>query len=245
MNSKQPVKESFNLSSVMKELATLGNEQIKQIYMNHGAREPLFGVTTKALKPLAKKIKKNHELAMQLYATGNYDAMYFAGMIADPTIMSKEDIELWMKEAYCQGISDYVVAITLSELPFAQEVALKWIRSNQELYQSAGYSCYACMLGHLPDSEFDIDLMHELLLEVERTIHTSYNRTRYAMNSFVIAMGISYLPLHEQALQCANAIGEVHVLMENTSCKTPLASKYIEKAISSNRIGWKRRYVRC
>jgi hypothetical protein len=50
--------------------------------MNNGAREPLFGAATGAMKPLAKQTGKNQALAEELYATGNYDAMYFAGMIA-------------------------------------------------------------------------------------------------------------------------------------------------------------------
>ncbi len=68
----------MNFESVMQELEALGKERLKKQYMSNGAREPLFGVATGAMKPMAKKIKINQPLAEQLYATGNYDAMYFA-----------------------------------------------------------------------------------------------------------------------------------------------------------------------
>lgn len=105
---------------VMQELEALGKERIKKTYLNNGAHEPFFGVATGAMKPLAKKIKKNQPLAEQLYATGNYDAMYFAGIIADPITMTEADFERWMNAAYFYMLSDYVVAVTLAETDIAQ-----------------------------------------------------------------------------------------------------------------------------
>ena len=61
------------------------------------------------------------------------------------------------------------------------------------------------------------------LKRIENTIHNSYNRTRYAMNNFVITVGISYKPLFKEALDVARKIGKVYVDMKNTSCKTPIA----------------------
>ena len=78
------------------------------------------------MKPIAK-IKINQELAEELYATGNYDAMYFAGIIADPKAMKESDFDRWIDGAYFYMLSDYVVAVTLSESNIAQEVADKWI----------------------------------------------------------------------------------------------------------------------
>ena len=51
--------------------------------MNHGAKEPFFGVKVGDLKKILKKTKKNHELSLELYKTGNSDAMYLAGLMAD------------------------------------------------------------------------------------------------------------------------------------------------------------------
>lgn len=232
---------NWDVKTVMSELESLGSEQILKIYKNHGAKEPLFGVTTGAMKPLAKKIKQNHELAMKLYATGNYDAMYFAGMIANPKVMMKEDFESWMEGAYFHGLSDYVVAALLAETEFAQEVASRWIHSEKEFYQSAGWSCYALLMSILSDSYFNQIKIKDMLEIVEQNIHTCQNRVRYAMNGFLIAVGISYLPLHEEALRIAKSIGKVEVYMGETSCKTPLAFSYIQKAIETGKIGYKRK----
>lgn len=233
------------LQEVMEELKSLGRPQTKKTYLNHGAREPLFGVTTGALKPLAKKLGRDYALSMALYATGNYDAAYLAGMIADPKAMSETDFERWMETAYCNMMSDWVVAVTLAETSFAQEVADHWIGSGKDLYMSAGWSCYCWLLGVRPDSNFDRDKLCGLLERVVQTIHTQPDRTRYAMNGYVIALGVSYLPLHAEAVRAAERIGPVQVDMGRTSCKVPLAADYIQRAADRGRLGFKRRNVRC
>lgn len=75
-------------SEVMLELSKFGNEQTKKIFARHGAREPFYGVKVGDLKTLVKKIKTDHNLALELYETGNSDAMYLAGLIADEALVS-------------------------------------------------------------------------------------------------------------------------------------------------------------
>lgn len=234
-----------DISVIMKELKNLGDEQIKHIYIKHGAKEPLYGVTTGKLKPIVKKIKKNYKLSMELYETGNYDAMYLAGMIAEPDKMSKTDFDKWIKEAYCYGIADYVVSVTLAKSPYAQKMADEWIKSDKELYVAAGWACYCWLISYQKDSFFEKEKLHGYLKEVEKNIHSRPNRVRYAMNNFVITIGISYKPLYKEALEVAKKIGKVFVHMGETSCKTPIATEYIQKAIQKQRIGFKRRNIRC
>lgn len=230
---------------VMAELEMMGKAQTKKTYLNHGAQEPLFGVATGAMKPLAKKIKLNQPLANELFATGNYDAMYLAGMIADPLAMTEADFERWMAQAYFYMIADYVVAVTLAESPLAQQLSDKWIASGEELRMSAGWNCYCWLLGSQPDENFDSAKLLAMLGDVTETIHSMPNRARYAMNNFVLTVGISYLPLHAEAIAAGEKIGDVYVDMGNTSCKTPSATEYIQNAADKGRLGFKRKNVRC
>ncbi|WP_054022921.1 DNA alkylation repair protein [Bacillus sp. FJAT-28004] len=235
----------MNFELVMQELEALGKERTKKIYVSNGAHEPLFGVATGAMKPIAKKIKKNQLLAEQLYKTGNYDAMYFAGVIADPKAMTEADFNHWIDSAYFYMISDYVVAVTLAETDIAQEVADKWIESGEELKMSAGWSCYCWLLGNRPDFEFSESKLANMLEIVKNTIHDSPERTKYAMNSYLYTVGVSYLPLHDKAVETAKAVGPVEVKRDKTKSKFLLASETIQKAVDKGQIGFKRKYVRC
>jgi 3-methyladenine DNA glycosylase AlkD len=69
---------------VVAELKALGNEQTKKTLLKHGATEPFFGVKVEDLKKVLKTVKGNHPLALELYDTGISDAMYLAGLLADP-----------------------------------------------------------------------------------------------------------------------------------------------------------------
>ncbi|PLS16152.1 DNA alkylation repair protein [Bacillus sp. M6-12] len=235
----------MDIEMVMQELEALGKERIKKTYVSNGALEPLFGVATGAMKPLAKKIKKNQPLAEQLYATGNYDAMYFAGIIADPMTMTVADFERWMDGAYFYMLSDYVVAVTLAETDIAQAVADKWIASREELRMSAGWSCYCWLLGNRPDSEFSGSKIASMLDQVENTIHDSPDRTKSAMNNFIYTVGISFLPLHDMAVNTAKAVGPVEIRRDKKKNSILLASENIQKEIDRRRLGFKRKYVRC
>lgn len=235
----------MNFETVMQELEALGKERTKKIYQSNGAHEPLFGVATGEMKPIVKKIKINQPLAEQLYATGNYDAMYFAGIIADPKAMTEADFERWIDTAYFYMLSDYVVAVTLAETDIAQEVADKWIASGEELRMSAGWSCYCWLLGNRPDREFDESKLADMLDLVEKTIHDAPERAKYAMNQFIYTVAVSYVPLHDKAVDTAKAVGPVEVNRDKPKSKFLNASDNIQKAIDKAQIGFKRKHVRC
>lgn len=235
----------MQVETVMQELEGLSKERMKKIYLSNGAREPLFGVTTGEMKPIAKKIKIDQQLAEELYATGNYDAMYFAGIIADPKAMTAEDYDRWLDSAYFFMISDYVVAVTLSESDIAQEVADKWIASGEELRMSAGWSCYCWLLGSRKDEEFSESKLSNMLDLVRDTIRDAPERTKSAMNNFIGTVGVSYKPLTEKALETAKQIGTIEMKREGKKNSFLNAAETIEKAIEKNRLGFKRKYVRC
>ncbi|MDV7765825.1 DNA alkylation repair protein [Peribacillus sp. CSMR9] len=235
----------MNLEMVMQELEALGKERTKKIYISNGAHEPLFGVATGAMKPIAKKIKISQSLAEELYFTGNYDAMYFAGIIADPKAMTESDYDRWMDAAYFYMLSDFVVAVTLSESDIAQEVADKWIASGEELRMSAGWSCYCWLLGNRLDVEFSESKISNMLDIVKNTIHDSPERTKSAMNNFLYTVAISYVPLHEKAVEIAKALGIVEVKRDKKKSSILNAYESIQKAVDKGRLGFKRKHVRC
>jgi 3-methyladenine DNA glycosylase AlkD len=237
--------DGMDLEMVMKELEALGKERMKKMYISNGAREPVFGVATGAMKPMAKEIKKDQALAEELYATGNYDAMYFAGIIADPKAMTEADYDRWIEGAYFYMLTDNVVSVTLAEADIAQDVADKWIASGDELKMSAGWSCYCWLLGNRKDEEFSEEKLRGMLQKVKDTIHDAPERTKSSMNNFVGTVGVSYVPLHEEALQTAKEIGPVEMVREGKKNSVLKSADDIQKQVEKGRIGFKRKYVRC
>lgn len=235
----------MNVSEVMDKLKEMGNEQTRNTYLRHGAPYDMFGVKVGDLKKLVKDVKKDQELALSLYDTGNHDAMYLAGLTVNPKAVSKDVLQQWAIQARWYMIAEYTVAGVAAESPYAVELAREWIGSDDEIVATCGWSTYANYVSVAPDERLDLDELRSLLDQVERNVHRERNRVRYVMNGFVIAVGAYVAPLNQEAKRVANAVGKVHVNVGQTACKVPLATEYIAKIESAGRVGAKRKTCIC
>jgi 3-methyladenine DNA glycosylase AlkD len=230
---------------IVEQLKSLGADSYKNVLFKHGIKEPVFGVKIDALKKIQKRIKKDYQLALDLFDTGIYDAMYLAALIADDHKMTKKDLRHWAEKANCPTISEYAVSWVAAEGPHGHELALEWIKSKKENVASSGWSTLSCLMGLKDDSELDVKELKQLLRRVKDTIHDQPNRVRYTMNGFVIAVGSCVKALTDEALEAANQIGPVEVDMGDTSCKVPSAVAYIQKVQIQGAIGKKRKTIKC
>ena len=235
----------MTLDEIMHQLQQLGSESIKKTLLNHGAREPFFGVKVEDLKKIQKKIKKDYALSLELFNTGNSDAMYLAGLISDPAKMTLENLNEWAEKAYWYMLSEFTVAWVAAESLLGFEMGLKWIESEKENIAAAGWSTLASIAAIIPDSEIDTELYRHLLERVSKTIHSEKNRVRHTMNNFVITIGGYCNHLQQEANETAQSIGKVSVNMGATACKVPLATDYIKKMHGRGSLSKKRKTAMC
>ncbi|WP_235296078.1 DNA alkylation repair protein [Portibacter marinus] len=235
----------MTVEEVMTQLESWGNPQTKKVLMNHGAREPFYGVKVADLKKIVKKVKKDHELAMALYETGNSDAMYLAALISDESKMTKSDLQKWAEGAYWYMISEYSVAWAAAESPYAEELADEWIESEQENIASAGWATWSNIVLLKPDDELDLDKLRRLMSRAEENIHDREDRVSYAKNNFILAVGGSVKALTKEAMAAGKRIGKVKVNMGETACKVPFIPQYLQKMADKGKIGYKKKTVKC
>lgn len=235
----------MNLADVMTALERKGSAAVKRILLRHGAKEPFFGVKVGDLKPLAKQLKGRQELALELYATGNGDAQYLAGMIADGRRMTKAQLDRWAKTASWDMISGTTVPWVASEHPDGPALALKWIAAKREQTARAGWSTLGALAATRPDAELPLPEYARLLKNLPRTLPQASDGVRYTMNNFLIACGTYLAPLGDLAIATARTIGRVSVDMGETGCQVPDAESYILKARRGAAIAPKRKTVRC
>ncbi len=235
----------MTLENVLEEIKKYGNESTKKIFMNHGAKEPFYGVKVGDLKKIQKKIKKNHELAIALFDSGVSDAMYLAGLIADESKMTKKQINEWAKKASWYMISEYTVPWVAADSEWGWELGLEWIDSKVDKVASSGWATLSSWLSVTADEDIDTKALKKLLKRVEKEIHDAPNRVRYTMNGFVIAVGGYVAALTSDAKATAAKIGKVHVEMGGTACKVPEGVSYIEKMEDKGYIGKKRKTAKC
>jgi len=233
-------------TQVLAELEKLGKESHRKTYIRHGApADSIYGVPIADLKPFQKRFNKDQRMALDLYATGNSDAMYLAGLIADAGQMKQADLNRWAREATWGMISASAVAGVAADSPHAVALGSRWIDAKQERVAVAGWSTLSGYLSVCADEQIDLRLCESLLARVVAEIHGERNGVKEVMNGFVIAAGCCVVSLKAKALAAAKQIGKVEVDMGDTACKVPDASEYICKVEKAGRSGKKRRSARC
>ncbi|MDI1251030.1 MAG: DNA alkylation repair protein [Lacunisphaera sp.] len=235
----------MNLTQVMSALKAKGSESTKRILMKHGAKEPFFGVKVGDMKPLAKQLQGQQGLALELFATGNGDAQYLAGMIADGRQMTARQLEGWADTAAWDMISGTTVPWVASENPEGFALAVKWIESKNEQVARAGWSTLGALAATIPDAGLPVARLGRLLERVARDLPKASDGARYSMNNFVIMVGTYVAPLGVQAIATARKLGRVEVDMGDTACQVPDAESYILKSRRGASVAPKRKTMRC
>ena len=214
----------MDLETVMKELESLGTEQNRKVYPRHGVKGALFGVSFKDIGILSKRIKKDSILAKELWSTKNHDARILSTMIMNPLELERTQLKEWVND-----LDNYVITDAFVKMAFQSEQAyplmLEWISSDKEFISAAGWNMVALYAMEMNDEDDRFFL--DFLEKIEKTIHSSPNRTRYNMNNALIAIGARNAILYDVAIKVAEVVGKVEVDHGQTSCKTPDARSYI------------------
>lgn len=240
----------MTFEQVMQTLEAQGTEQARKTYGRHGMGSNTFGTSFAVIRKLAKQIKCDHALALQLWATGIFEPRVVATMIADPTQVTPDQAQTWIDEMTCHGLTDELVNNLLSKTPFAGNLAMAWVDSPGEQVGRAGWhlvgvlakggGCAACSplrpskRSSPAESPTVLDYP-ALLARIEADIHQAPNRKREAMNNALMAIGIYIPELTEAAKVAARRIGPVEIDHGDTACRTPDAVAYIEKALARNK----------
>jgi 3-methyladenine DNA glycosylase AlkD len=242
-----PTSAAPTVDAVIKDLKSKGKEQTRKIYSRHGMdMDRVLGVSTADMKAIAKKLKGQQELALELYKSGIMEPMNLAGMVADGARMTREQLNSWAEGAVgMQMISEYTVPWVTVENKHARELALKWIKSKKEHVAATGWCTWSGLVAILPDEALDMGEIEGLMAEVVKQIGKAPGRVRYTMNTFVISVGGYVKPLLKQAKAVAKQIGVVEVDVGETACTVPVATAYIEKMIAAGKWGKKKKTLRC
>ncbi len=222
----------MNLHQTLQQLESLGTEQNRKVYRRHGISDNLYGVSYAHQRKLAKTIRRNHSLALELWGSGNHDARILATFVADPSLADDALLESWAADLDSYVLTDALAAFA-GKTARCQDKAEQWRNAAGEWHGRAGWhlvSHLAMQNPDLPDAWFS-----DHLDTIEREIHIRQNRVRDAMNNALIAIGIRNPTLESLALAAAARIGKVEVDHGQTGCKTPDAAAYIQRTLARRR----------
>ena len=218
-----------DIGTVMTQLEAAGTAQNRKVYARHGAAEPMFGVSYAELGKIAKPLKPDHALAVELWDSGNHDARVLALRVADPAAVDESLAGRWLRD-----VDNYILAEGLGGLcaqsPRARELSDAWRDSPAEWTASTGWFIVTCTAGN-PDV-WSAEQLRGLVSQIEAEIGERPNRVRHEMNGALIVIALRDADLRREVLAAAARIGPVKVDHGQTGCKTPEVAPYVERTLA-------------
>ena len=116
-----------------------------------------LGVRMPVIKAIAARLRPDHELAHELWATGCYEARLAAGMVDDPAQVTAAQMDAWAADFDNWAIVDSVCFHLFARVPHAWDAVDRWSDAGPEFTRRAAYALWWSLANHdrhSPDDEF-------------------------------------------------------------------------------------------
>jgi 3-methyladenine DNA glycosylase AlkD len=193
------------VDAVLAELRALGSEEGRAGMARFGINtEKAFGVSMAAARPLARKYKRQHDLAAGLWATGIHEARILAALIDDPKLVTRKQMDSWAAEFNSWDLCDQACMKLFAKTPHVAEQVARWAKDEREFVRRAAFATiagYAVSAKKAADDEF---LPFLQLIEVHAT--DPRNFVKKAVNWALRQIGKRSRALHVPALALAEKL---------------------------------------
>jgi 3-methyladenine DNA glycosylase AlkD len=192
----------WSAQQILGELRGLGTQRNIDGMARFGIRaENVYGVSKPLLDNLAKRIGKNHSLAVELWSTGNHDARILAGLVADPLQITSAMMDLWVLDFNNWDVCDGTCCHLFVFAKPAWSRALLWTKRKDEFQKRAGFALVAYLAYRdkvRSDAQFE-----KFLKIIERESGDERNFVRKAVNWALRNIGKRSLYLNRAAIATA------------------------------------------
>jgi len=165
-----------------------------------------LGVSTPQLRKLAKEIKINQQLSLELWETGIHECRILASMTGDPKQVTPKQMDKWVSEFYSWDVCDQACGNLFDRTPFAVEKALEYSRSNHEFVKRTGFVLMAEMAVHNKKAPDDVFIQFFPIME--REAWDDRNFVKKAINWALRQIGKRNKTLLQPAIETAIRIRE-------------------------------------
>jgi len=214
----------MTVTEVLAELAELADPRVRQVNEKHGDDH---GVNLGKLRALAKRLKTQQELALELWRTGDTAARLLALLICRPKAFDLAQLDAMLREARTPKVHDWLVNYVVKKTPHAEALRVTWKADPDPVVASAGWALTTERVTRKPEG---LNLA-ALLDTVEAEMKSAPDRLQWSMNHTLAQIGIDH-PAHRAR---AIAIGErLEVLKDYPTppnCTSPFAPAWINEMV--------------
>ena len=163
-----------------------------------------LGISIYKLRPLAKEIGKNHELALKLWDSGIHDARLLAVFLDDPAEVTNEQMDSWAKDFDSWDVCDQACTSLFDLTPMAWKKVFEWAEHDEEFVKRAAFSIIAGLAVHdKKASDKDFEQLSPL---IKKCSVDERNYVKKAVNWALRNIGKRNLTLNKKMIKLAEEI---------------------------------------
>lgn len=211
-------------AQVMEELAALEDPKARAVNERHGDDH---GVNLGKLRALAKRLRTQQDLALDLWATDDTAARLLAILICRPKAFEREELDAMLREARAPKVHDWLVNYVVKKSPHAEELRLAWTEDPDPVVASAGWALTTERVAKKPEG---LDLAG-LLDTVEAEMKDAPDRLQWAMNHCLAQIGIQHPEHRARAIAVGERLGVLRDYPTPPNCTSPYAPAWIAEMV--------------
>jgi 3-methyladenine DNA glycosylase AlkD len=212
------------VTELLAELAALEDPKVRAVNEKHGDDH---GVNLTKLRAVAKRLKKQQELAVRLWATGDTAARLLALLICRPKAFDRDELDAMLRAARVPKVHDWLVNYVVKNNPHAEELRLAWSADPDPVVASAGWALTTERVAKQPAG---LDLAG-LLDVIEAEMQGSPERLQWAMNHCLAQIGIEHAEHRDRAIAIGERLGVLEDYPTPPNCTSPYAPIWITEMV--------------
>jgi 3-methyladenine DNA glycosylase AlkD len=195
----------MNKDEVLRWLETRGSKRNVEGMARYGIRaRRAFGVSMGTMRPLAKRLRGNHALALSLWKSGWFEARMLAALIDDPARVTEAQMNAWARDFENWADCDTTCFHLFDKTPLAWAKTRQWSTSPHEIVKRAAFALMASLALHdkaAPDARF-----RSMLPIIERAARDDRNFVKKAVSWALRGIGNRSRALNAAALTTARRL---------------------------------------
>jgi 3-methyladenine DNA glycosylase AlkD len=195
----------MNYEEIIKKLKSLANPKNVEGMARFGIdTETALGISIYTLRDLAKKITRNHELALKLWKSGIHEARHLASQVDEPEKVTEEQFDSWVADFNSWDICDQVCSNLLDKTPFAYKKVFEYSNRKEEFVKRTAFTMMACLSVH--NKEIKDPELEKFFPLIEREAVDERNYVKKAVNWALRQIGKRNKNLNKKAIEVAKEI---------------------------------------
>ena len=198
----------MSVEPVLREMRSMADPRAVEGMARFGiSSEGTLGLSVPTLRSMARRLGRNHGLALGLWESGVHEARILAAMVDDPKLVTESQMERWVRGLDSWDVCDGCCSELFDKTPFAYAKAVEWSGRREEFVRRAGYALMAVLAVHdkkVPDSSF-----LRFFPEIERGATDQRNFVKKAVNWALRAIGKRNLKLNREAIRLGRRISKI------------------------------------